>query len=162
MGLLDLLKKISGDTTSQQEVKSGPKIKTDSMGVSGLGSADEAPQPSVYNRRIKVAGVTFKNPDGTSRQKILREIYQKKPPFDKKLDIEIEEFEYEGAPAYYVKVNGMCIGTVASDMAAFISSNKSRLLGISDFHVDYFTDEESEKPTRVYYARAKILVRSKK
>ena len=117
-------------------------------------------QKSSYNRRLKVVGVTFKNEDGSSRQNILKDIYNKKPPFDKRLDIEIAEFEYEGAPAYHVNVNGKTIGNVSKDMCYFITENKSRLLGVSDFHVSEGYRDPDTGEVIPYSATVKIRVQS--
>ena len=155
MGIFDFLKK-----NRRQDEVAPPTSPTPPK----EGSTDDG--PSVYKRRVKVAGVTFKNDDGTSRQKILRDIYNRKKPFDKKLDVSFEEFEHEGNPAYYVMVNGFCIGVVEKSMSAFITANRSRLLCISDFRVNWFTDDDDDDDDtsgeRTYYANAKILIRSKK
>lgn len=58
----------------------------------------------------KVAGVTFRNSDGTSRQKILADA----------MDDGVVEFEYhsyKGAPAYAVLYNGDQIGNLPADLA---------------------------------------------
>ena len=122
---------------------------------------ETTPQKSSYNRRFKVVGVTFKNEDGSSRQKILKDIYEKKPPFDKKLDIEISEYEYEGKPAYHVNVNGKTIGNISKDMCSFITENKSRLLGVSDFHVSEGYRDPDTAEVIPYSATVKIRVQSK-
>lgn len=146
MGLFDLFKK-----------KAAPEP---TLTVTAREESAE-PKQSSYNRRLKVVGVTFKNEDGSSRQNILKDIYQKKPPFDKRLDIEIAEFEYEGEPAYHVNVNGKTIGNVSRDMCYFITENKSRLLGVSDFKVyEAYRDPETEELIP-YSATMKIRVQSK-
>ena len=132
MGLLDLFKK----KKPQEE----PVTKKESDGS--------------YVRRLKIAGSTFKNEDGGSRQKILKDIYMKKPPFDKQLDLMIEQFEYEGAPAYHFFVNGQCIGSVEQKMADFITKNQGRIQQITDFKVDRFMPEDGNR--MIYYANAKI------
>ena len=146
MGLFDkLLKKFVPAEEPEAEAPTMGAIHAHDTGVK-----------ATYNRKIKVAGVTYKNEDGTSRHKILADIKKKRPPFDKRLNVTIEEYEYEGRPAYYVKVNGFTVGTVESSMSNFISGNQSRLAGVSDFYVGDFEDEETGKTT--YYARAKIAV----
>ena len=132
MGLLDLFKK----KKPQEE----PHKKNESDGS--------------YVRRLKIAGSTFENEDGSSRQKILKEIYMKKPPFDKQLDLMIQQFEYDGAPAYHFFVNGQCIGSVEQKMAEFITKNQGRIQQISDFKVDRFMPEDGNR--MIYYANAKI------
>ena len=80
-----------------------------------------------YIRKIKIAGSTYDNKDGSSRQNFLKDIYNKKPPFDKQLDLMIEQFEYEGSPAYYFFVNGKCVGVVEQERANFIAKNKKNI-----------------------------------
>lgn len=145
MSFFDKLKKVIQ--------KDNPESELPAMGVI---NAHDTGVKATYNRKIKVAGVTYKNEDGTSRQKILRDIKKKRPPFDKRLTVCIEEYEFEGRPAYYVKVNGYTVGTVESSMSNFISGNQARLAGVSDFYVGEFEDEETGET--VYYARAKIAV----
>lgn len=65
----------------------------------------EIPKPHVMN--IKVAGVTFEN-----RQDILKKIYNKQKPFDKRLDIEFIGVDFNGELAIEIKVNKHLIGYV--------------------------------------------------
>lgn len=141
-----------------------------------------------YTRRVKIENTAACNNDGTSRQKVLSDIYHKKPPFDKVLNLEMTEYEQEGNLAYLISVNGIPVGDAASDMVAFISSSKERLLGINDFkvfwespleeefseafdngdfgdpeNVDYYKlcEKKIKEKDRTYFAKMKILVRSK-
>lgn len=91
--------------------------------------------PKTYTRRIKVAGVTFNNDDGTSRQEILQKIKEKKAPFNKQLNVSVESTEYNGEFAMKVFVNSHLVGWVPKDMLGFIKENKDRITGISDFYV---------------------------
>lgn len=109
---------------------------------------------NAYIRKLHVAGVTFKNEDGTDRQKILKDIKMQKPPFDKKLVIGIEQYEWEGEPAYYITVNGMTIGSAPKKIVPFITNNKDRITGIVDFWVGQDVDN-------TYYARCVIQVEKK-
>lgn len=58
----------------------------------------------------KVAGVTFRNEDGTSRQKILADICPGEA-------VSFEYYEYQGAPAYSVNWCGQQIGNLPADLA---------------------------------------------
>lgn len=172
MGLFDFLK---------------PKKSADAQPPETNKVADKK-APGSYNRRVKIKNVTLSNEDGTSRQQILSDIYHKKPPFTKQLDIMMQEFESDGAPAYRISVNGMCVGEAEDKMVGFISSSKDRLLGINAFKVNWFShldekiDREIEEKgldgdaefdydkyrekrikekDRIYYASIKISVRSK-
>lgn len=58
----------------------------------------------------KVAGVTFRNGDGSSRQKILADICPGEA-------VVFEHFTYQGAPAYSVSYCGRQIGNLPADLA---------------------------------------------
>lgn len=66
---------------------------------------------------FKVAGVTFKNGRKT-RQALLRAMKWKDEPFDKKVDITFERYDYEGELAISVLANGEQIGNVPKEMVA--------------------------------------------
>ena len=68
------------------------------------------PQYSFVN--FNVAGVTFNNDDGSSRQYILRKIKFGDPPFEDQdnLTISVRPTEFEGERAYAIEVNGHRIG----------------------------------------------------
>ena len=64
---------------------------------------------------IKVAGVTFNNDDGVSRQLILRKLHFHDSPFNEYADVEIKQYDFNGQPAFGVYVNNMQIGNIPSD-----------------------------------------------
>lgn len=75
-----------------------------------------------------VAGVTFKNGRKT-RQALLRAMKFKDKPFDQKIEITFERYEYEGSPAIKVLANGEQIGNVPHNLVAeFLSYWKSDYL----------------------------------
>lgn len=61
--------------------------------------------------RFKVAGVTFKNGRKT-RQAILRAFKWGDEDIE---SVDLEQYEYEGRPAVYVKINDQIIGNIPSD-----------------------------------------------
>lgn len=64
---------------------------------------------------FRVAGVTFENNDGTSRQEILRHLKFGDAPWaddPEDLTATLEETEYEGEQAFAVFVNGYQVGNV--------------------------------------------------
>ena len=78
----------------------------------------------LYERHeSKLAGVTFKNDDGTERQEILKKIYLKQPPFDDRLDIAINEYDFDGRPALAVSVNGNCVGNIKKERVKWFKEN---------------------------------------
>lgn len=60
---------------------------------------------------FSVAGVTFKN-GRQSRQTLLRKIKFNDEPFEQINSFDIEQYEYEGLPAYSILVNSFCIGNI--------------------------------------------------
>lgn len=64
----------------------------------------------VTSRVFPVAGVTFRNDDGSSRQEILREICEGE--LEGEADCWLEPYLYEGEMALHVKVGDKCVGNI--------------------------------------------------
>ena len=95
-------------------------------------------------KRYAVAGVTFKNDDGKSRQKILRGFY------DEELGISsancwLEEYEYEGEPAVRVMTDDGCVGNIRRSDLDEVRSYFDH--GISRMHLDVETFENEDDRT---------------
>lgn len=98
---------------------------------------------------FKVAGVTFDNDDGSSRQEILKNIVDN----GGSADATFKEYEFNGKPAIAVYADGKCIGSIprgsakkvrsliAKDLSAIISANK-------------FVNEEGKE---IYYAEVTFI-----
>ena len=67
--------------------------------------------------RTKVVGVTFKNEDGTDRQELLSCV----SPGDM---LDLEPYEYNGAPAMKVMHAVGCIGNLKAELAADLCKNE--------------------------------------
>lgn len=80
---------------------------------------------------FNVAGVTFKN-GRKSRQTILRQIKYKDYPFNQKLDVKLEQYDFEGRPAISVTVNGEMIGNVPKEHTEFFIQNADKMLGVKN------------------------------
>lgn len=117
---------------------------------------------NAYTRRLRVAGVTFKNKDGSDRQELIKKLFNRKSPFDTNLVLDLEEFEYDGAPAYYVILNGETLGTVPADMVKFIKTSYDRIRGVENVRVysSYTNYEKEHIPYRATF-NLKILPKSK-
>lgn len=102
-----------------------------------MASADAipVPKPDFEFVQIKVAGVTFKNEKGASRQTILRKIRFNDKPFDEYIELELRQYEYDGSPAYGVYANNLQIGNIPADKVQFVSDNWTRLDSISAIDV---------------------------
>ncbi len=59
---------------------------------------------------VSVAGVTFDNDDGTSRQRLLSGIYKEAEGGGTAATL--EEYEFKGKPAVRVLVEGKCVGVI--------------------------------------------------
>ena len=67
---------------------------------------------------FRVAGVSFDNDDGTSRQDILRHLHFGDAPYaddPEDLDVEFIETDYQGDPAIEVHINGYQVGHVPQE-----------------------------------------------
>lgn len=85
---------------------------------------------------FKVVGVTFKNPDGHTRQGILRKIKYCDPPFDKQdIDITVEKGEYNGEPAFSVIAEGFQIGNIGRDDIPRLLSRWDTYVGVTEIDV---------------------------
>ncbi len=84
---------------------------------------------------VKVAGVTFNNDDGESRQEYLHLIKFQRPPFTGDLDISLKQFDWKGEVAYAVYVNECQIGCVPKSQVTYIHDNFDRIIEISKINV---------------------------
>ena len=105
---------------------------------------------------IKVAGVTFNNDDGVSRQLILRKLHFHDSPFNEYADVEIKQYDFNGQPAFGVYVNNMQIGNIPSDLVPFIQENISRIESIS--YIDVYGGGRSKDGQPISYG-CKITLR---
>ena len=83
---------------------------------------------------FKVVGVTFKN-GRRSRQTILRQIYFKDQPYDKPPRIRLEQYEYEGKPAFSVWANDEQVGNIGKDDIPNLLSLWERYDSVTEFTV---------------------------
>ncbi len=109
-----------------------------------------AQHPKIYT---KVAGVTFDNEDGTSRQKILRKAQREKVEGT----VSLKLGEFEGHPAIYVLYDGQCIGQIPKDDIDAVTAALEKIEYI-DLTVRSFTpkDWKGEQPERIYYGELEI------
>ena len=106
--------------------------------------------------RFKVAGVTFNNGRKT-RQAILRAFKWG----DETLEtVDFEQYEYEGRPAVYVKINDQIVGNVPANMTEkFLEHEK--LYARDNIHCDIYGGDKLEDGSRKNYG-CEIIIRYKK
>jgi len=115
-----------------------------------------------------VAGVTFRNEDGTSRQAALRDAF--KDNYDKddyELDddrvnaggADFEPYEYDGKPAMYVVFEGKTVGNIPANMVDHVSKiiNADDYYG-NDMHIYDFVGDDGKKK---YGATLEIMTKVK-
>lgn len=99
-----------------------------------VSDAPNAPKPFEY-LEIKVAGVTFKNDKGPTRQNLLKKIKERSAPFDEYLEISINQYDFEGELAYSVCVNDRQIGNVPKSQVQYLHDNIERFVAITGINV---------------------------
>lgn len=86
-----------------------------------------------YYKSFKLAGVSFDNDDGSSRQQYLRKLRFKAAPFDDFVDITIEPYDFQGEPAFAVCANGFQIGNVPRTHIRYFENDA--YYAVEDFEV---------------------------
>jgi len=87
-------------------------------------------------KEIKVAGVTFNNKDGSSRQELLRK-------FDAvdEVAVSLLEHTYKGEAAFHVLVDDEIIGNIPRDKAPFIVANRDGI-GFDDIEIAIYKSKD--------------------
>lgn len=129
--------------------------------ASSAASPADDPEPcweDVHGRLVThVAGVTFKNEDGTERQRILKDLYIN----DDAEYIELKPYTYNGEDAVSVIVNGSCIGNLPKYRIKEYEDIADRIerarVDVSVFTPDEDFEDEYVKPERIYRADLTIV-----
>lgn len=106
---------------------------------------------------VPIAGVTFDNEDGTSRQRLLKDLKVRGGD----AHLELEEYEFKGKPAIRVMVDGDCIGNIPKTRVAEVSDVLDRIenahLEIERFTPDDDDDDDRRKRPEIIY-RADLYI----
>lgn len=141
--------------------KNRPSNQT--LSVSLNKSGEKTNKNDTYVREFKVAGVTSENDDGSSRQSILKSIYDKQPPFDRSQAVMLKKYDYNGEPAFAVIINGYQIGSLHTEDVATLVKADGRVQGVSDIYVGFFnpgidTRLEHYDNNSIFYAKIKVEI----
>ena len=106
--------------------------------------AEEAAEREAFRQKLKsvemilpVVGVKYENDDGTDRQHILRSFCDEDGSGI--VNVTLEQYEYEGAPAIHVTTVDGCVGTVrATDVEKVLPLLGGKWLQVPQI---YITDE---------------------
>lgn len=105
----------------------------------------------------KIAGVTFRNDDGSSRQKYLKEAFVNQGDGT----IKFESYEYQGEPAIRVFYDDMCIGNIPKDRVQDVMDVIDRITAVRLDVERFCPDDEDARPAEIIYRADVIIVYSK-
>lgn len=111
-------------------------------------AAQRAAERAAYDARhgkieTTVAGVTFDNEDGTSRQRILKK-FLRENGYDAGEEATLQQYEYNGKPAVYVLLDGQIIGNVPKTHTAEVIRIIDRV-EFAAVHVRRFRSDEGKQ-----------------
>lgn len=111
-------------------------------------AAEQAEWDSKHGRiRTSIAGVTFNNEDGTSRQKILKDVKS----YLGDAELTLQEYQFNGKPAIHVYLDDQCIGDIPKARVKEVLGIIDRVEHVNlDINVFYPEDDEwdDEAPKR--------------
>ena len=131
-----------------RKAKNAPAVRRDAPAPAAPAKPAQPARQEYQFVNFKVAGVTFKNEDGSDRQTILRHIKFQDPPYitdPDNVDIEIKHFEYQGEPAFRCVVNGYTIGNVPKAQVQEVADAIEHGAVVSGFHVTGGGSMDGEK-----------------
>lgn len=97
-----------------------------------------------------IAGVTFDNDDGSSRQKNLRDLETR----GGEGEVSLEEYYYKGHKAVRVLIDGKCIGNIPKDRVQEALDLMDKEITAARLNIETFTpnDEDDDRPKKIYRA----------
>lgn len=102
-----------------------------------------------------LAGVTFDNDDGSSRQAILKDYYAR----GGEADLDLEEYDYKGSPAIRVLLDGEQVGHIPRRRVAEVSAVLDRI-DRARLNVETFRPEEEEDEDGNVRRRGELIYRA--
>lgn len=105
----------------------------------------------------RIAGVTFENDDGSSRQKYLKEAYANQGVGT----LGLESYEYHGEPAIRVLYDDMCIGNIPKDKVQDFMDVIDRITAAYLDVERFCPDDDDDRSHEVIYRADLTIVYSK-
>jgi len=103
-----------------------------------------------------LAGVTFNNDDGTSRQKLLKDLKAR----GDEAEVELEEFEYKGKPAVRVLIDGDCVGNIPRTRVEEVLAAMELGITAARIDIETFRPEEEEDEEGNIKQRGELIYRA--
>lgn len=122
--------------------KRKPEKKTESVAPAPTPAPAPVKEPYVF-LRFKVAGVTFNNGRKT-RQAILRAFKFGDEVIE---TVDFEQYEYEGKPAIYVKINDKIVGNIPSNLVNTYLEYES-MYTLDNIHCDVYGGNKLDDGTK--------------
>lgn len=105
----------------------------------------------------RIAGVTFENDDGSSRQKYLKEAYANQGVGT----LGLESYDYQGEPAIRVLYDDMCIGNIPKDKVQDFMDVIDRITAAYLDVERFCPDDDDDRSREVIYRADLTIVYSK-
>lgn len=109
---------------------------------------------------FQLAGSSYKAPDGSSRQSSLRRAAKKQEEIEAVV-VELERYEYEGAPAYHVYFDDRDVGNVPAGVAQELARMEDDGYSVSGDDCEVYGGPEDDFPDKKYGARIYVRLRRK-
>ena len=109
---------------------------------------------------FQLAGSSYKAPDGSSRQSSLRRAAKKQEELEAVV-VELERYEYEGAPAYHVYFDDRDVGNVPAGVAQELARMEDDGYSVSGDDCEVYGGLEDDFPDKKYGARIYVRLRRK-
>lgn len=109
---------------------------------------------------FQLAGSSYKAPDGSSRQSSLRRAAKKQEELEAVV-VELERYEYEGAPAYHVYFDDRDVGNVPAGVAQELARMEDDGYSVSGDDCEVYGGPEDDFPDKKYGARIYVRLRRK-
>lgn len=109
---------------------------------------------------FQLAGSSFKASDGSYRQTSLRRAFKKQEDLDPVL-VELERYEYDGAPAYRVYFDDREVGNIPKDVAAELSRMEDSGYTVFGDDCEVYGGPDDDFPDKKFGARVYVRLRRK-
>ena len=109
---------------------------------------------------FQLAGSSFKASDGSYRQTSLRRAFKKQEDLDPVL-VELERYEYDGAPAYRVYFDDREVGNVPKDVAVELARMEDSGYTVFGDDCEVYGGPDDDFPDKKFGARVYVRLRRK-
>ena len=107
-----------------------------------------------------LAGSSFRAEDGSYRQTSLRQAFEKQEDLESIL-VDLERYEYDGAPAYRVYFDEREVGNVPKDVAAELARMETNGYTVFGDDCEIYGGPERDFPDKKFGARVYVRLRRK-